>query len=112
MAIEQLAPGCITPLFTQAVCPMGTLAFLKSPTCPVFGFTAGFPNVMAVAALFVNRIAIGALVAPTAVLPNITGLGDALGEGNAANGGGGGGATATTRCAATSEVFCVVHGAF
>ena len=95
--IGQFAPGCITPLFTHAVWPAGTVAFLKSATCPVAGFTAGFPSVMAVRQLFDRNIAIVALVAPTAVLGNTTGLGAALGVGNGANGGGGGGVMATTR---------------
>ncbi len=90
-------PGWSTPLFTHAVWPVGTEALLKSPTCPVAGTTCGFPSVMAMAALFVRSIAIVALVAPTAVLLNITGLGAAVGVGNGANGGGGGGVIATTR---------------
>ena len=46
--IEQLAPGCITPPFTHAVWPAATVALLKLATCPVLGFAAGFPSVMAV----------------------------------------------------------------
>ena len=95
--IEQLAPGCNTPPFTHAVWPAATVALLKLATCPVLGFTAGFPSVTAVPAVFVRRTPISALVAPTAVLGNETGLGAAVGVGSGANGGGSGGVTATTR---------------
>ena len=95
--IEQLAPGCMTPPFTHAVWPAATVALLKLATCPVLGFTAGFPSVMAVPALLLRTTPIGALVAPTAVLGNATGLGVAVGVGSGANGGGGGGVIATTR---------------
>ena len=94
---EQLAPGCISPPFTQAVRPAATVALLKLATCPVPGLTAGLPSVIAVPALFVKRTAICALAVPTAVFGNATGLGAAFGVGNGANGGGGGGVTATTR---------------
>lgn len=92
--IEQLEPGSSLPLFAQAVCPLATGAVLKSPTCPVPGTTNGLPSVIATEALLVRRTLTVGLVLPTAVLPNITELGDAAGVGNGANGGGGGGVTA------------------
>src|SRR5687768_3208136 len=95
--IAQLAPGCITPPFTHAVWPAATVALLKLATCPVPGLTAGLPSVMAMPALFVSTTGICALVAPSAVLGNATGLGAAAGVGSGANGGGVGSGTAIAR---------------
>ena len=66
--------------------------------------TAGFPSVIVAAfvAPFVISTVTVALVAPTAVLPNITVFGEAVGVGNGAFGGGGGGTGAARMCAATS----------
>ena len=91
-------PGCSTPLFTHAVWPAGTVALLKSPTCPVAGITRRISKRDRLCQrCWLEEPRSVALVAPTAVLLNITGLGAAVGVGNGANGGGGGGVTATTR---------------
>ena len=78
----------------HAVCPAATGAVLKSPVCPVPGFTNGLASVIATEALLVRRTVTVGLVLPTAVVAKLTEVGDAAGVGSGANGGGGGGVTA------------------
>ena len=104
-------PGWRTRPGAHAVTLGGGAAGLKSPTCPVTLLTAGFPTEIVAAFIppLVSSAVTMALVEPTAVLPNITVAGEAVGVDTAfgIDGGGGG---AKKIAAATSLRCCPPTG--